>query len=75
MTPTVRDTTGNTTNTKLSILSLNINGLSDDNKKNKLFGNLVNKNIDIILLQETHSTKKSINKWEKRMVGKLFLEL
>ena len=33
MTPTVRDTTDNTTNTKLSILSLNINGLSDDNKK------------------------------------------
>ena len=44
-------------------------------KKNKLFENLVNKNIDIILLQETHSTKKSINKWEKRMVGQLFLEL
>ena len=33
MTPTVRDTTDNRTNTKLSILSLNINGLSDDNKK------------------------------------------
>ena len=65
MTRTVHDTTDNITNTKLSVLSLNINGLSEDKKRSKLFEKLINRNIDTILLQETHSTKKTRNKSEK----------
>ena len=41
-------------------------------KRNKLFENLINKNIGIILLQETHSTNKTISKWEKEWLGKSF---
>ena len=59
MTRTVHDTTANVTNTKLSVLSLNIYGLSEDKKRSKLFEKLINKNIDTILLQETCSTKKN----------------
>ena len=59
------DKTDNLTNTKLSISTLNINGLAEDKKRNKLSENLINKKTDIILLQETHSTKKTIEKWEK----------
>ena len=65
MTRTVHDTTDNITNTKLSVLSLNINGLSEDKKRSKLFEKLINRNIDTFLLQETHSTKKTRNKSEK----------
>ena len=64
-TATVHDTTDKITNTKLFVLYLNINGLSEDKKRNKLSENLTNKNIDIILLQETNSTNKMINKSEK----------
>ena len=64
MTRTVHDTTDNITNTKLSVLSLNINGLSEDKKRSKLFEKLINRNIDTILLQETHSTKTTRNKSE-----------
>ena len=63
---------GNLTNTKLSISSLNRNGLAEDKKRNKLFETLTNKKTDIILLQETHSTKKAIEKWEKEWTGKSF---
>ena len=34
MTSTVHDKIDNTTNTKLTILSLNINGMSEDKKRN-----------------------------------------
>ena len=64
MTRTVHDTTDNITNTKLFVLSLNINGLSEDKKRSKLFEKLINRNIDTILLQETHSTKTTRNKSE-----------
>ena len=59
MTRMVHDTTANVTNMKLSVLSLNIYGLSEDKKRSKLFEKLINKNIDTILLQETCSTKKN----------------
>ena len=70
MTKTIQDMIDNIT--KLSVLSLNINGLSEDKKRNKLFEKLINKNIDITLLQETHSTKQTTNKWEKERLGKSF---
>ena len=61
-----------TDNNSLSILSLNINGLNDNKKRNDLFEQLNNKNIDIILLQETHSTKQIIENWQKEWSGKSF---
>ena len=70
VTRTLQNKTDNIT--KLSVLSLNINGLSKDKKRSKLFEKLINKNIDIILLQKTHSTKKTTNTWEKEWLGKLF---
>ena len=70
MTRTIGDMSDNTT--KLSALSLNINGLSGDKKRNKLFAKLINKNIDVILLQETHSTKQTTNKWKKEWLCKYF---
>ena len=37
-----------------------------------MFGILINKKIDIALIQETHSTKESMNKWQKKWQGKSF---
>ena len=70
MTDTTHDMTDNYTT--LSVLSININGMSEEKKRNKLFDILNNKNIDITLIQETHSTKNLINKWEKEWLGKSF---
>ena len=71
LTTTVTKTKLTTTDnfTGLSVLSLNINGLSADKKRNTLYEKLTNKNINIILLQETHSTKQNINKWGKKWAG------
>ena len=55
MTDTTHDMTDNYTT--LSVLSININGMSEEKKRNKLFDILKNKNIDITLVEETHSTK------------------
>ena len=71
MTTTVFDRTDKSTHTNLTILSLNINGLSEEKKRTKLFEILIDKNIDIAILQETHSTK-TINLWEKEWPGKSF---
>ena len=70
MTAITHDMTGNYTT--LSVLSININGMSEAKKRNKLFDILKNKNIDITLIQETHSTENLINKWEKEWLGKSF---
>lgn len=37
-----------------------------------MFGILINKKIDIALIQEIHSTKESMNKWQKKWQGKSF---
>lgn len=60
MTTTPHNITNNYTT--LSVLSLNINGLSEGKKRNELFEILINKNIDITLIQETGSTKNLTNK-------------
>ena len=70
MTNTTHDMTDNYTT--LPVLSININGMSEEKKRNKLFDILKNKNIDITLIQETHSTKNLINKWGKERLGKSF---
>ena len=70
MTTTPHNITNNYTT--LSVLSLNINGLSEGKKRNELFEILINKNINITLIQETGSTKNLTNKWEKEWLGKSF---
>ena len=52
MTHTEQDST---LNKQLYLLTLNINGLQNDNKRLDLFLQLQNKAIDIIFLQETHT--------------------
>ena len=69
-TKTKLNMTDNTT--RLSVLSLNINGLSNEKKRKSLFEKIQNKNIDIALLQETHSIKENIKNWEKEWDGKSF---
>ena len=42
---------------KFKVLKVNVNSLSNHNKRIKIFNSLKTKTIDITLLQETHSTK------------------
>ena len=53
MTHTEQD---NALNKQLHLLTLNINGLQNDNKRLDFFEQLKNKAIDIIFLQETHTS-------------------
>ena len=55
---------------QLHKLTLNINGLHNDDKRMEFFQNVHNKNIDVTLLQETHTTPEISIKWEKEWKGK-----
>ena len=44
--------------------TFNVNGLNADAKRKTIFNYLRQKNIEIILLQETNSTKKVEKLWE-----------
>jgi len=56
----------------LQLLSLNVRGLKSDSKKRKrVFTNLKKKHTDIIMLQETHSTKEIENEWTKEWGGEI----
>ena len=55
---------------QIQLLTLNINGLHKDDKRMTAFEYIINKNIDIALLQETQSTRKITPKWEKAWKGK-----
>ena len=48
---------------KINILSLNVRGMRDLQKRRKIFKYCRNKNADIILLQETHGCNKSNTLW------------
>ena len=50
---------------ELKLGSFNVNGLGDKVKRGEVFKWLNNKNDDIILLQETHSTPDSEQVWER----------
>ena len=43
----------------LKILTINVNGLNQPNKRSKIFNYLKTNKIDITLLQETHSTNET----------------
>ena len=49
---------------EFTFLSLNAHGLNDKLKLVKLFHWVKSMNIDIVLFQETYSSKTSENKWQ-----------
>ena len=49
----------------LNVVSLNLRGLQNTNKRNKIFQYFKIKKYDVILLQETYSTQEGENKWKK----------
>jgi exonuclease III len=48
----------------LSLATINVNGLRDKKKRDLVFNWLVAKKIDVICLQETHSTKDDLIRWQ-----------
>ena len=50
---------------KFNVLTVNVNGLNNHNKRIKIFNSLKTKTIDITLLQETHSSKTIKTKWQQ----------
>ena len=50
---------------KFKVLTVNVNGRNNHNKRIRLFNSLKTKKIDIRLLQETHSTKTTETKWQQ----------
>ena len=56
----------------LQIVSLNVRGLQNKNKRIRIFQYFKTKKYDVILLQETHSTQRDENKWKKEWEGPAF---
>ena len=48
----------------IKIVSINVNGLNNPIKRASVFRQFRNEKYDIILLQETHTTKKIVEKWK-----------
>ena len=57
---------------KLKILTINVNGLNNLSKRNKIFNFLKASKIDITLMQETHSIKNTKKQWQKEWDGMSF---
>ena len=55
----------------LKIISCNVNGLADSKKRRQVFNYLRQKEVDIVYMQETHSTKNSKNMWRNLWGGKI----
>ena len=49
----------------LKLVTINVNGLRDNRKRELVFNWLVSKKYDCICLQETHCTGVNINRWER----------
>ena len=49
--------------TKIKIMSLNVRGIADTVKRRKIFNYCRNKEMDVICLQETHSTCETHHIW------------
>ena len=47
------------------IVTLNVNGMSDNSKRNATYHWCRKKKIDVVCLQETHSTEKVELKWKR----------
>ena len=57
---------------KLKLVSLNVNGLHSNTKREKVFEYLGNLNADMYLLQETHSTPEAVKTWQTDWKGNSF---
>lgn len=57
---------------KIEILSLNVRGLRSDAKRRKLFTWIRKQSIDVIFLQETHSSKEIENTWRTEWCGEAY---
>ena len=56
----------------IQIVSLNAQGLQNENKRNRIFQHFKTKKYDVILLQETQSTQQDENEWKKEWEGPAF---
>ena len=56
----------------LNILTLNVRGISSVMKREKVYMWCENQNADIILLQETHCTKRKVNNFASSWKGESF---
>ena len=54
------------------ILSMNVKGLGNKQKRNQVFEWLRNKKFALYLLQETHSTKSIVESWEREWKGQAY---
>lgn len=60
---------------ELQILSLNINGLNSPQKRKKTFNKLIRRNLDVIVIQETHIKEQHRQVLECPKMGKMFASL
>ena len=58
--------------TDFNLVSLNVRGLNNISKRKAVFKWLENKQYDIILLQETHTTTVSESVWNRDWKGPIF---
>ena len=63
------DKTYETNNTELTITTIHVNGLNEHRKRAKIFNWLKTQNIEITLIQETHSTTTTTAEWKKGWDG------
>lgn len=49
----------------IHIASLNVNGARDDVKRMKVYETMKQKQLDVLLLQETHSDDINVTDWTK----------
>ena len=60
---------------KIRIISLNVRGIGDAQKRDKLFAWFKQQQADVILMQEVHCTKKTVGKLRRAWNGKSFFSL
>ena len=56
----------------LQIVSLNVRGLQNKNKRSRILQYFQTKKFDVILLQKTYSTPEDESKWKKEWEGPTF---
>ena len=59
---------------KLKILTCNVRGIANPHKRRKIFRYLHEKDIDVIFMQETHSTKNCEKRWRNEWGGRIFFD-
>ena len=57
---------------KFKIISLNVRGIRNFEKRKSIFNWLMKQNSDICFLQETYSTEDIANQWKKQWPGDIY---